>query len=171
MEQHRNYERRRKAEDCLIKAFKTRRLTVHNGRGMPIDDVYWKGHPQFCYDIWLSAVRLPSKHGRPRFQAARISEAEFDPWLESLEPIVKSAAPALSPAEQCAVFLREQVAAGPQSKTKAAYLAQARATISGLSERTFNQVWHSEAPEEWKSAGRRPWSKKSPHADNKSRGD
>jgi hypothetical protein len=160
--QYATYLRRQKAEELLVDSLRRGVFKAHNGRGYVIDNVLWNGHPGFVYSIELSAVRLPRALSSKRFEAARIPEGEFDRWLETLPPLTESAEAALPPIERCRSYLKRQVEAGPQAKSKAEYLAEAQSLIPKLTEVDFESVWKEGASDEWKQPGRRRWGKETP---------
>jgi hypothetical protein len=155
------YQRGLVAENMLIDALKDRAITANNGRNTPIDNLFWKGHPHFGYYIELSIVRMPRSSGLRRFEPARIEEQELDSWLLTLVPLTESAKKPLSLEDQCRLFLRKQVAAGPQKKSKEAYFLEAGGEIPGLIRAGFDRAWKIEA-RAWTRGGRRPWPKESP---------
>lgn len=154
-----NYQRKLKAEATLNDAIRNGRITVHNSHNHPIDNVFWKGHPHFCYDLELSVVRVPRSYSARRFHAARIAIPEFDAWLDTVSPVTRSAERLLSAREQCERFLRKMIEAGPQQKSKADYLYEAQTANPDLSKRAFDSVWNEIVPDSWKGAGRRRWPK------------
>ena len=150
------YHRRHIAEETLLEAFRSGALKVHDGQGVEIRAAIWTDDPRFRYYIELSMV-VNSKTASPRhrFQAARISQSEFEAWIKKARLPQLRARPAIPIREQCKQFLEKCFQETGPIPIKAKLRELANAEIPDLSENTFNSVWAAVAPAEYRKPGRK----------------
>jgi len=149
------YNRRVETEKILISALAKRELAWWSPFGTPGDIGPWERRPGYGYSIELSLVWWNKRIHGCRRQFVRIYRKSFDEWVKTIQPINADAIKKLSPAEQAAIWLQDEIAKNARPRmTRDEYVAEMMKLFPGLSMRAAkNQVWGRFAPDSWKKAG------------------
>lgn len=150
---HEAYQRRCRVECELKGAFARGELPLLVAPHTLADWRSWSAYKGFRLYFGLSMARLPAEASSQRRGPAFVERAALDNWLERFG--VPDIGPAdLTPEAQLRKWLVEQTNQyAPKEKKKDQYLAEAQATIDGVTKRMFEHVWTNTVPQSWKKAG------------------